>query len=418
MTCSSSQLFCNSLLPSFSASLPHFHAESCLSNPVRHQQSAAQDFFNASLGNMLTFSRRSSGNPLPIITSPSSKTRRSSSFYLPPPPTGSKTRKRLSTDIRTTKFYKTKLCPFLTSECPGGKCSQGLDCGFAHDVSELRMCPDLWRTKWCPSVLGATSCPDPANCGYAHTASELRRPRGSNTYKTSLCLFWLRGKQQGGGVVDGNNGLCLNGSKCRFAHGYEELSENAFFRADNFGNAILPPAGSAAFEALHHRKNESKKAKKEGNRKREKRDEFLRKSLLTTWIQGRKKEEPLDLPISEVSSSVSTSADMSPGSLFPRACIGPMLSPPSLERSSLLLPFPATPPMLLTLPPSFDATTPFTDSPCNSIPPSQLTSALCPTSAAQGTPTNATESSGPQLTGLVANMFDALFSDTGCRQCR
>ncbi|XP_026193862.1 uncharacterized protein LOC34620952 [Cyclospora cayetanensis] len=35
------------------------------------------------------------------------------------------------TDLRTTKFYRTQLCPFMGGGRPG-RCSQGLDCGYAH----------------------------------------------------------------------------------------------------------------------------------------------------------------------------------------------------------------------------------------------------------------------------------------------
>lgn len=35
------------------------------------------------------------------------------------------------TDLRTTKFYRTQLCPFMKGGRPG-RCAQGLDCGYAH----------------------------------------------------------------------------------------------------------------------------------------------------------------------------------------------------------------------------------------------------------------------------------------------
>ncbi|PFH31333.1 hypothetical protein BESB_027680 [Besnoitia besnoiti] len=116
-----------------------------------------------------------------------------------------------ATDLRTTKFYKTKLCPFMQNKRGGGRCSEGLDCGYAHALEELRMAPNLQRTKWCAKVVNGQVCTDP-KCGYAHCAAELQSSTDKQTLKTSLCVFWSR-----------NPKLCLNGSKCRFAHGEADL---------------------------------------------------------------------------------------------------------------------------------------------------------------------------------------------------
>ncbi|OEH76162.1 hypothetical protein cyc_04416 [Cyclospora cayetanensis] len=173
------------------------------------------------------------------------------------------------TDLRTTKFYRTQLCPFMGGGRPG-RCSQGLDCGYAHcEVSEisarmrpssrallylaraarrraphasrdpwlrcervliapclcvsfmplvllapqaeLRKPPTLERTKWCPLLVQGGTCSRP-NCGYAHGPDELQVAEDSQTLKTAICAFWSK-----------DPSLCLNQDKCRFAHGVEEL---------------------------------------------------------------------------------------------------------------------------------------------------------------------------------------------------
>lgn len=114
------------------------------------------------------------------------------------------------TDLRTTKFYRTQLCPFLKGGRPG-RCSQGLDCGYAHCDAELRKPPTLERTKWCPLLVQGGAC-NRESCGYAHGPDELQVAEDSQTLKTAICAFWSK-----------DPALCLNQDKCRFAHGVEEL---------------------------------------------------------------------------------------------------------------------------------------------------------------------------------------------------
>lgn len=143
------------------------------------------------------------------------------------------------TDLRTTKFYRTQLCPFLKGGRPG-RCSQGLDCGYAHcDVgddpeiliasssvgspisgaahmiyflypflvrmqAELRKPPTLERTKWCPLLVQGGIC-NRESCGYAHGPDELQVAEDSQTLKTAICAFWSK-----------DPALCLNQDKCRY----------------------------------------------------------------------------------------------------------------------------------------------------------------------------------------------------------
>ena len=156
------------------------------------------------------------------------------------------------TDLRTTKFYRTQLCPFLRGARPG-RCSQGLDCGYAHcEVgisrtneicaswrnrigcvapvvgkfplylqlvlllvlyapsiqAELRKPPTLERTKWCPLLVQGGSCNRPS-CGYAHDPEELQVAEDSQTLKTAICAFWAK-----------DPSLCLNQDKCRYQTRY------------------------------------------------------------------------------------------------------------------------------------------------------------------------------------------------------
>lgn len=103
------------------------------------------------------------------------------------------------------QFVKTKMCPHYSR----GYCIHGAGCTYAHATEELRPLPDLQKTKLCESVTRSYPCRNP-NCTYAHSRDELRATRDLVAYKTSLCFFHKKGR-------------CLNGEKCRFAHGDTEL---------------------------------------------------------------------------------------------------------------------------------------------------------------------------------------------------
>jgi len=84
----------------------------------------------------------------------------------------------------------------------------GSQCTYAH-TQELRPLPDLQNTKLCESVTKGFECRNPS-CTYAHCRDDLRAPGDLVAYKTALCFFFKKER-------------CMNGDKCRFAHGPQEL---------------------------------------------------------------------------------------------------------------------------------------------------------------------------------------------------
>jgi hypothetical protein len=65
-------------------------------------------------------------------------------------------------------LQKTKLCKhFKRSACNRD------DCSFAHAEAELKLRPDLTRTKFCERFLSKGCCDDPG-CLYAHNVSQYR----------------------------------------------------------------------------------------------------------------------------------------------------------------------------------------------------------------------------------------------------
>eukprot|EP00920_Eleutheroschizon_duboscqi_P030784 GHVT01074355.1.p1 GENE.GHVT01074355.1~~GHVT01074355.1.p1 ORF type:complete len:963 (-),score=192.73 GHVT01074355.1:817-3705(-) len=91
--------------------------------------------------------------------------------------------------------------------------------------AELRSAPDLQHTKWCPRLLNNSICTS-SSCQYAHSASQLRSGSDVCVSKTSLCTFYQR-----------SPGACLNGTKCRFAHGLQELKERSLMSPRNIQQA-------------------------------------------------------------------------------------------------------------------------------------------------------------------------------------
>ncbi|CEM02644.1 unnamed protein product [Vitrella brassicaformis CCMP3155] len=96
--------------------------------------------------------------------------------------------------------------------CPAwlrGHCPVGPRCTYAHSQGEMRPLPNLEKTKLCESVRKKLPCEVP-DCRYAHSQEEMRPSPELSEYKTSMCLFYRQGR-------------CLNGDKCRFAHGRGDL---------------------------------------------------------------------------------------------------------------------------------------------------------------------------------------------------
>eukprot|EP00922_Rhytidocystis_sp_ex-Travisia-forbesii_P066419 GHVS01098605.1.p1 GENE.GHVS01098605.1~~GHVS01098605.1.p1 ORF type:complete len:700 (+),score=109.03 GHVS01098605.1:287-2386(+) len=102
------------------------------------------------------------------------------------------------------QFYKTKLCPHHET----GGCRKKVDCFFAHGLDELRIAPDLRKTKLCQDFIKNGACSRGNGCMYAHGEKELRFTDGY--WKTDLCKYW-------------KSGGCTSGHFCRHAHGQEEL---------------------------------------------------------------------------------------------------------------------------------------------------------------------------------------------------
>lgn len=67
------------------------------------------------------------------------------------------------------QFCKTKMCRFELM----GMCTKGIECLFAHGVTELKALPDLRCTKLCKQHVETGECTNPV-CTYAHSKAELR----------------------------------------------------------------------------------------------------------------------------------------------------------------------------------------------------------------------------------------------------
>ncbi|ANQ07201.1 Uncharacterized protein PCOAH_00015090 [Plasmodium coatneyi] len=98
------------------------------------------------------------------------------------------------------KIYKIQMCKYALIN----KCDRGENCTFAHDISELRIKPDMRKTKLCKSyILG--KCTD-HNCIYAHSVNELRE-----VGKPAICQLHREGR-------------CIKGNQCRFAHSINDIN--------------------------------------------------------------------------------------------------------------------------------------------------------------------------------------------------
>lgn len=129
------------------------------------------------------------------VASASSEDQESTECYQPLLPHEMKTGRKV-------QYRKTRVCPWYTS----GRCMMGDHCNYAHSQSELRVRPDLTRTRMCPKM---ESCTDPS-CRFAHGSEELRATGAF--FRTKLCKFWQKGS-------------CPAGVHCRHAHGEEQLRQ-------------------------------------------------------------------------------------------------------------------------------------------------------------------------------------------------
>mmetsp|Transcript_15007 Transcript_15007/g.20181 ORF Transcript_15007/g.20181 Transcript_15007/m.20181 type:complete len:337 (+) Transcript_15007:45-1055(+) len=72
-------------------------------------------------------------------------------------------------------FYKTIMCRYHMNN----SCKRGDGCQFAHSPEDLRVAPDLTRTKMCAEIIRNGRCEVP-NCRFAHSRSQLRFVRMSD----------------------------------------------------------------------------------------------------------------------------------------------------------------------------------------------------------------------------------------------
>ncbi|KJP87511.1 hypothetical protein AK88_02815 [Plasmodium fragile] len=105
------------------------------------------------------------------------------------------------------QFSKTKMCPYMNTK---EKCKRFLSnmCPYAHDQSELKPFPDLYKTAMCRNFMKNLCNKSKVECNFAHDVEELRST--DEFYKTTLCKFFL-------------NGYCKADTNCRHAHGHKEL---------------------------------------------------------------------------------------------------------------------------------------------------------------------------------------------------
>lgn len=115
-----------------------------------------------------------------------------------------------STDFKNTlniQFSKTKMCPYMNTK---EKCKRFISnqCPYAHDESELKPIPNLYKTTMCRNFMNNVCFKSKKECNFAHHVEELRFT--DEFYKTTLCKFFT-------------SGYCKADSNCRHAHGYDEL---------------------------------------------------------------------------------------------------------------------------------------------------------------------------------------------------
>lgn len=132
-------------------------------------------------------------------TEESTASSRTSRKWLPPPP-----EQRRRPAQASLVAVKTKLCHrYVSGRCSNSKCT------FAHGEQELRLRPDLRRTKLCQQWMEQGLCRNGSDCTFAHGQAELQST--NDFFKTTLCPAWK------------STARCDFGAACRHAHGQEEL---------------------------------------------------------------------------------------------------------------------------------------------------------------------------------------------------
>lgn len=120
----------------------------------------------------------------------------------------------------TARLKKTKMCYFFER----GKCASET-CSYAHSPEELRVMPNLHKTKLCKTWAQEGRC-DLLHCAFAHGEAELRVTDG--IYKTQICHFYERGR-------------CLKGDRCNHAHGANDLRQPATTAPGAASSPAQPP---------------------------------------------------------------------------------------------------------------------------------------------------------------------------------
>ncbi|SBS84313.1 zinc finger protein, putative [Plasmodium ovale] len=105
------------------------------------------------------------------------------------------------------QFCKTKMCPYMNTREKCKRFSNNM-CPYAHDKSELKPIPNLYKTAMCRNFMKNMCFMSKKECNFAHHVEELRST--DEFYKTTLCKFFL-------------NGYCKADKNCRHAHGPKEL---------------------------------------------------------------------------------------------------------------------------------------------------------------------------------------------------
>eukprot|EP00928_Gymnodinium_smaydae_P028382 TRINITY_DN21656_c1_g1_i1.p1 TRINITY_DN21656_c1_g1~~TRINITY_DN21656_c1_g1_i1.p1 ORF type:complete len:134 (+),score=11.01 TRINITY_DN21656_c1_g1_i1:47-448(+) len=78
------------------------------------------------------------------------------------------------------EILKTKMCSFHAD----GRCSRGMACNFAHDVSELRQKLNFYKSRPCVGYVRKGHCRAGGACRFAHGVNDLRVPLSAEAEKS------------------------------------------------------------------------------------------------------------------------------------------------------------------------------------------------------------------------------------------